>query len=79
MVWLFTRDRDSLTLETRFQNDTREYILVIRHPDGDQRTERFDDAETFRLRLVAIETDLEADRWKQLGPPIFLRDGWRVS
>jgi hypothetical protein len=76
MVWLFERDEESLKLETSYDNDTREYVVIARYPDGREETERFTDQEEYRLRLVALENHLETERWRRLGPPIFSVDGW---
>jgi len=34
MVWFYKRDRASLSLETRYDNDTLEYVAIVFHPDG---------------------------------------------
>ena len=79
MVWIYGRNSESLTLETRYDNDAADYVLIIRRPDEAPQTERFADSAVFRERLVALERDLEAEHWAQVGPPVFLRDGWRIS
>jgi hypothetical protein len=42
------------------QRDAREksggYVLIVRGPDGRPRLERFDDANAYRARLVALES-----------------------
>jgi hypothetical protein len=76
MVWLFERDEESLKLETRYDNATREYVVVVQYPDGREETERFTDQEKYRLRLVALENHLETERWLRDGPPMILADGW---
>ena len=47
MVWFYKRDRVSLSLETRYDNDTLEYVAIVVHPDGRRETERFDRRESF--------------------------------
>jgi hypothetical protein len=32
MVWLFERDEESLKLETRYDNATREYVVIVQYP-----------------------------------------------
>jgi hypothetical protein len=32
------------------------YVLIVRGPDGRPRSERFNDMETYRARLVALNT-----------------------
>ena len=77
MVWLFERDSESLRLETRYDNDAAEFLLIMHRPDGPQ-IERFKDSVTFRRRLEVLERQLESDNWKQHGPT-FLHDGWKVG
>jgi hypothetical protein len=74
MIWFFGRDDQELRVETRYANDTGEYLLVICWPDGDQ-CERFTDAAEFRSRLIEVETRLEAERWARARAPVVVRDG----
>jgi len=76
MLWFFERNDEQVKLETRFDNDTREYLAIVRWPDGRERTERCSTAETFRERLLALERELETERWRRTGPMIVLPDGW---
>jgi hypothetical protein len=76
MVWFFERSSAILELETRYDNDAAEYVLIIRPPDAASTTERFSDAEAFRVRLHALEEALIADRWQRGGPPLVLPAGW---
>jgi hypothetical protein len=77
MVWLFERSDESLQLETRYDNDTSEFVAIVRYPDGHEHTERFHESDQLRAWLVACEQDLETQRWKpQAGGPVFLPDGW---
>ena len=76
MVWFFERSAAILELETRFDNDTAEYVLMIRPPSAEPTTERFSNAAAFRVRLQVIEETLIADRWQRGGPPLILPDGW---
>jgi hypothetical protein len=76
MVWFFERSAQVLELETRYNNETSEYILEIRWPDVAPQTERFTDAAAFRTRLVALEDSLSGQQWRRNGPPIILPDGW---
>ena len=45
MIWLFEREEESLTLESRYDNDTAEFVAVVRFPNGRQKMERFKDKE----------------------------------
>ena len=76
MVWFFERGVQSVCLETRYDNDTAEYVAIATYPDGRQESERFVDADQYRLWLQAWETTLEAEHWTRRGSPIVLSDGW---
>jgi hypothetical protein len=74
MIWFFERDDQELRVETRYANDTGEYLLVICCPDGDQ-CERFTNAAEFRSRLIEIERRLDAERWARARTPVVVPDG----
>ena len=77
MVWFFERSDESLKLETRYDNDTSEFVAIIRYPDGHEHTERFTESKEFRSWLVTFERDLETQHWtRHGGGPVFLPDGW---
>jgi hypothetical protein len=77
MLWFFDRRQEVLSLETRYDNDTDEYVAIARYADGHQQTDRFGDAEQFRSWLVALEHTLERDHWQsRSGGPLVLPDGW---
>jgi hypothetical protein len=76
MVWFYKRDRASLSIETRYDNETAEYVTVVVRPDGRRQTERFLKRESFRERLLALEQELGYERWVPDGPPHVLPDGW---
>jgi hypothetical protein len=78
MLWMFQRGDESLRLETRFDNETADYLLIIHRPDGTQEIERFKDALTFGNRLNALEKQLDMEHWNTIGSPVLLRDGWRI-
>jgi hypothetical protein len=40
-VWFYKRDQVSLSLETRYDNETAEYVAIVVRPDGRQLTEHF--------------------------------------
>ena len=77
MIWLFQREQQALRIETRFDRPSGEYVLVTEDHNGDRETERFRDAASFRMRLEALEQQLETDHWTRTGP-FLLRDGWRI-
>ena len=76
MIWFYTRENESLRLETRYDNDTFEYVGVMTHPDGRQETKRFETVETFRAWLVSLEQALSAEHWTPTGAPHVLPEGW---
>jgi len=76
VIWFFDRAGERLQLETRYDNATREYLLVIRHPNGRMETERFKDQDTFGARMKVMEEWLTHERWTQEGPPVLLAHGW---
>ena len=39
MLWFFEREKESLRVETRYDNDTSEFVTVVRYPDGHEHTE----------------------------------------
>ena len=75
MVWFYKRDRSSLSLETRFDNETAEYVAAVVYPDGRQQTERFRTREKFRERLMAPEQQLQHEQSVPDGPAHVLPDG----
>ena len=76
MLWFYRRDDELITVETRVDNTTREYILVMQTADHQQTIERFKDLTAFNERLLQAEQKLARDRWSQSGPPVVLLDGW---
>ena len=55
MIWFWSREKQKMQLETRYDNATKEYVITIRRPDDQQQTERFADLVAFRRRLVTLE------------------------
>jgi hypothetical protein len=76
MVWFWSRAGQELQLETAFDNETSEFVVTRVWSDGRRETERFMNLEEFRARLVAIEQQLEAERWKNSGPPLLVPEGF---
>jgi len=75
MLWFFERDDQSLRLETRYDNDTSEFVVIVRWPDGREQTERFSELEACRAWLAAFDNALESERWTPNGP-VILPYGW---
>jgi hypothetical protein len=76
MIWFWSRAAEKLQLETRFDNDAKEYVLTIHYPGNLQEFERFPDVTSFQQRLTSLEKQLEADHWVQSGPPAFDPSGF---
>ena len=76
MLWFFERDDETIEVETRFDNGTGEYVIIVRRPDGRSDSHRCPDAVSFRTQLRALDQELQADKWHNNGLPVFLPDGW---
>jgi hypothetical protein len=76
MLWFFERSDEQIEVETRFDNATREYVVIVRRPDHPEEASRFADSESLRLRLAELTHELEEDDWLTSGPPVILPDGW---
>jgi hypothetical protein len=76
MLWFFDRNDQSVCLETRYDNESAEFVAVVRWPSGDEQLKRFADAEAFRLWLVAFEQAVKAEQWLGRSGPIVLPYGW---
>ena len=77
MVWFFARGNDSVKVETRFDNSSREFVLEVAWADRPVQAERFTDLAEFQKRVLAVEARLEAESWAQVGSPEILPHGWR--
>lgn len=78
MLWIYARGQESLRIETRVDKETGEYVLIFYRDDGNQQTERFSDSDSFGNRLEVVERQLNLEDWHSEGPPMVLRDGWRI-
>jgi hypothetical protein len=67
MVWFFGRGKETVRVETRFDNASGEYVLELARPEQEVVTERFSDADAFRARLHVIELEMQAGSWQQIG------------
>ena len=76
MLWCFERADESLTLETRYDNDTAEFVVIVRHPDGREQTERFTDGDEYGEWLETFERNLEHQHWTRPSGPVVMPDGW---
>jgi hypothetical protein len=76
MLWFFERDDESLKIETRYDNNTSEFVVIVRYPNGQEHSERFTDGDDFRRWLEAFEQTLAAQHWTGRSGPIILPYGW---
>jgi hypothetical protein len=76
MVWFFERDNEQIEVETRFDNTSREYVVIVRRAEHQDEVTRFRDADSLRTRLVQLTRELEEEDWLTSGPPVILPDGW---
>ena len=65
MIWLFERADEAFSVETEYDSVSGEYLVTLRQPDGAATVERFPNTETLEARLVALEENLGADRWRR--------------
>ncbi len=77
MLWFYSRRHEKLTLETRYDNATQEFVGTLTGLGGPPIEKRFASPEAFREWIVGIEQDLAAQQWKADGGPHILPDGWR--
>jgi hypothetical protein len=75
MIWMYQKDAQAVGLETRYDNRTLQYVLIIHRPDGDE-IERYERLEEFRERLLTLERTLAEEAWQRSGPPILSPAGW---
>jgi hypothetical protein len=78
MLWIFERGTEVRRFETRYDNDTAEYVLVIHDADVAPHIERFGSALAFQRRLETLERQLDAEEWRPVGTPTLLPDGWKI-
>lgn len=63
MVRFFERGREYLRVETRRDNTSGEFVLILHQADGTRLVDRFKNEGKFRKRLGALERQLLAARW----------------
>jgi hypothetical protein len=76
VLWFYAHDDLETQIELRYDNRAGEYVLVIRWPGDHRQEERFATAVLFRERLIELQTQLAAGRWKRNGSVVILPDGW---
>jgi hypothetical protein len=75
MLWFFDRDEESLRLETRYDNQSSEFVVTVNQA-GAQREERFADIEQFQSWLELFEFELRLRSWTSRTGPVVLPYGW---
>ena len=60
MVWFYMRNQQTLTLETRYDNATHEYVGILTGLAGPPLTKRFATPDAFREWLETLDRDLAA-------------------
>jgi hypothetical protein len=78
MFWFYERGLEECRIETSFDDDAKEYVLAIHRGVHDRQEERFTDELSFGSRLEVLEQELAAEQWKRVGPPVFLKNGWKL-
>ena len=76
MLWFFDREDESLRLETRYDNESSQFVAVVSYPDGSERTERFGTLEGLRRWLEAFDQILREQHWAGRSGPVILPYGW---
>jgi hypothetical protein len=77
MLWFFQNGDGKVSLETRYDSSTEQFVVVVQWPDGTKQVERFDDAKSFRERLCTFEDQFESQNFEQVGGPVIQPNGWR--
>jgi hypothetical protein len=78
MIWLFERDEQDLRIENFVDSITGEYVLTLRHPGGSRTVERYPNSQMLEARLEALESSLNADRWRKCPPTRQMKNTWQL-
>ena len=65
-----------MQVEVRFDRATGRYVLTVKWADCKTETETFPTLDGFRRRVAALQSRLDADRWKQTGSPTLIAEDW---
>jgi hypothetical protein len=76
VLWFYSQDLLTVKIETRYDNDTEEYVLIVHRPSEDRQEERFVTLRMFRERILELQKQIRAEGWTQDGPPMIVPDGW---
>ena len=76
MLWTYQRSNQTLQVETRIDSSRKEYVLMVR-AHGTEHVDRYPDAVSFQMRVVALERQLAREEWHtHSGVP--MRDAWKL-
>ena len=76
VLWFYSQDLLAIKIETRYDNVTEEYVLILHRSSDDRHEERFATLSTFRERILEVQKQIKNEGWTQQGPPTILLDGW---
>ena len=76
MLWFFDREKESLRLEVRYDNDTSEFVIIVRFPDGSERIERLRTLADFGTAMSTFDQLLREQHWVSRQGPVILPFGW---
>jgi len=80
VIWLFEREDEVLKIETRYDNDTSEFVAIVHYPDAQQMTKRFTDVDAYGRWLEQFEQSLAEGDWtRDSSGPVIVRDGWPIK
>jgi hypothetical protein len=76
MVWFFERDAKAAWIETRFDDSTGEYVVIVATVGGPSTVERYSDLSTFDGRIVALQAQFRDDQWRRVTGAGAVEAGW---
>lgn len=68
MLWIFERQGKHMRCEIRRDGNGAGYEMVVTHPDGSERMERFDDTTDLIKRTLDLQRELLETGWRQPTP-----------
>ncbi len=72
MIWIFERANERLRCEIHRESAGPGYELVVTHPDGSQRMERFEETSALIKRSLDLQMELIEAGWRA---PLSTRPG----
>ena len=79
MLWFYERNDDCLRVETKYDREASEYVVMVRYADGREQIQRFAETIAFRIWLESLERTLQKERWTLRGGTEILPDGWPLK